>query len=92
MKISDVIEKLQTASQVTLRNGIFTARWSYFYTHGATAEMYADKVKSQIPEAHIISCGDHWAAFKGGAPVNKQSHFWVKFTDQFIGIYGRKTI
>ena len=63
--------------RVSLRNGVFTGRRSYFYKNGLSSDLFADKVADAGFE--VIEHGDHWAAFKGGADLAKQSHFWVKF-------------
>lgn len=58
---------------------------SYFYTHGQTAEKFAASVKEQLDveffaKFELKECGDHWAAFKGGASVWAGSHFWATFS------------
>lgn len=64
------------------RNGNFLFRKGYYYSHGMTASSYADKISEQLKKegfTHgVIDFGDHWAAFKGGAPLQSQSHFWVE--------------
>lgn len=65
---------------ISKKSGIFTVRKSYFYTHGGTTQKIVNIVKSKIPSAKIIDSGDHWAAFRGGASVANQSHWYVKFT------------
>ena len=66
----------------TKKGGNILCRWGYFYTHGATAEDYAMKIRrlltnNKIPY-RIVDCGNHWAAFRGGASVANQSHFYVE--------------
>lgn len=70
--------------QVTYRNGEFTIRRGFFYTNGQTAARFASDVVAAI-KLRGLDCvatdqGCKWEAFKGGAPVAKQSHFWVKIT------------
>lgn len=76
------LEKLRGAGADTLsRNkaGNYVARKSFFYTHGQTAEGFADKIKAVYPNAEIVDKGSQWKAFKGGASVAQGSHFWVEF-------------
>lgn len=72
-------EKQVYPDQLTLRSGIFTARWGYFYRHGRSASRYEDQIREVFPSAEIIDSGDHWAPFKGGASIHNSSHFYVKF-------------
>jgi len=63
------------------RNGLITLRNGFFYRHGKTAEMFADRVRACIAEkglpAEVVGCGEHWAVFKGGAALRNSSHWWV---------------
>lgn len=76
--LQQVREKLNldTASH---KDRVFTIRRTFFYTGGFTAEGYAEKVKAAFPNAIILGCGEVWKAFRGGASVAAQSHWWVKF-------------
>lgn len=62
------------AGQVLVRRG-------YFYRHGSTAEGWRDRISDALKLANVshtvIDYYDHFVAFKGGAPVAKQSHFCV---------------
>lgn len=78
MTLKEVKAKLNTDS-VSVRYGIFTARQGFFYRHGGSEEKLADRIKAAIPQAEIIGMGEHYTAFIGGAPLHKQSHWWVKF-------------
>jgi len=62
-----------------LRNGNFKAYFGYHYTNSQTVEQKEELVKKYLPNAEIIDSGDNWAPFKGGAPIQRQSHFWVEF-------------
>ena len=76
------LEKLRGAGADTLsknKAGNYVARKSFFYTHGQTAEGFADKIKAVYPNAEIVDKGSQWKAFKGGASVAQGSHFWVEF-------------
>lgn len=74
----EVEEKL-AVDQVVLRNGIFTVRNEYFYTHGRSEKDLVAEVLAAFPQARIIDSGNHWAAFRGGASTSQSSHWWVKF-------------
>lgn len=67
--------------EVSFSKGVYTARSGYFYMHGRTAENLVIEVRNAFPtSAAIVDSGDHWAAFRGGASLRAQSHWWVKFT------------
>lgn len=68
------------ASTCSLRAGVYTARWGFFYSHGRTAETAVQRVLATFPHAHVVDSGEVWKPFSGGAPTAKQSHWWVKFT------------
>ena len=75
-----VREKLMgLVDTVSQKDGEFTVRRSFFYTHGKTSDSVAWAVKDAFPNAKIIDHGEVWKPFNGGAPVAKQSHWWVKF-------------
>jgi|GEM_PF-5561629 len=81
MTTKQIREKLFTiADTVSKREGVFTARRGFFYTGGKSSEDFRRALTNAIPEARVIDCGEHWAPFKGGASVAKQSHWWVRFT------------
>ena len=71
----DKVSKLRDGS------GEFIFRLGYFYTSGQTSDDFVAAIKKQLTDAGlkftITDSGDHWAAFKGGAPIAKQSHWWV---------------
>ena len=57
----------------------------YFYRHGMTGEKFAAKIKAQLDgqfpgRFSLKDCGDHWAAFRGGASLWASSHFWAVFS------------
>tara|TARA_R110000772_G_scaffold120186_1_gene226379 strand:- start:1143 stop:1391 length:249 start_codon:yes stop_codon:yes gene_type:complete len=76
-EVKDQIDGIDTLS---VRNGVYTARRGFFYRHGKTSQHIVDKITWPFPTATIIDHGEVWKAFNGGAPVSKQSHWWVKFT------------
>lgn len=73
------IKHLISASTVSLRNGIYTARWGFFYRMGKSTETCRQKVIDAIPGAEIVEAYEHYAAFRGGAPLSRSSHWCVKF-------------
>jgi len=79
----EVLDVLHTnhvyPDQLIKSKGVFVYRSGYFYRHGQDTKTHVNKVLSTFPDAKIIDSGDHWAAFRGGASVAKQSHFYVKF-------------
>ena len=79
MKASDIVENVIGCDQCTKRNGVFTARKGFFYTHGMTAEKFAESILKFVPEAKVIETDEIWKPFIGGAPIARQSHFLVKF-------------
>lgn len=83
MKISEVRDRLANAGiypdGLSKSKGVFTFRRGYFYTHGQTADGWRDTIQKALPDAKIVDHGNHWAPFRGGAPLSRQSHFYVKF-------------
>ena len=64
---------------VSKRGDVVTVRRGFFYRFGGSADKFAELVKERIPCAEIIDKGEVSLPFRGGAPVSKQSHWWVKF-------------
>lgn len=64
------------------KGDVHTFRRGFFYTGGGTSEKYAHHVSAQLHAAGIkhdvVDHGEKRAAFRGGAPVHKKSHWWVK--------------
>ena len=64
------------------KNGNIIVRREFFYRHGGTAESFAEKISSILTNAdvrhNIIDKGEEWKAFRGGASVANQSHWWVE--------------
>jgi hypothetical protein len=65
---------------VTRRGALFTARLSFFYGMGRTAQQLVGRVQRAYPAATIVESGEVWKPFRGGAPIAKQSHWYVTFT------------
>jgi len=80
---SYILDNMIGIDTVSQKNGVFTARRSFFYKHGkdhmSFADAVADQLKSSGFKVSIIDSGEHDAPFRGGAPVAQQSHFWVRF-------------
>lgn len=79
VKMVEIQEMIMADKVTKLPNGNYKAYYGFFYTHGQTSEKKSETIKSTIPDVNIIKHGEHWASFKGGAPVQKQSHFYVEF-------------
>lgn len=62
------------------KDGVYTARRGFFYRNGGTADGFAASIVRVLPQAVIVETGEKWTSFNGGAPVSKQSHWWVTFT------------
>ena len=78
MKLNEIKDMIY-ADTISIRDGIITARWGFFYTSGRTFETYVQKVLHHFPNAEIIDHGEVWKNFRGGASVANQSHWFVKF-------------
>lgn len=65
------------------KHGHIICRWSFFYTHGNSADKYADRVRKLLElndiYYEIIESIKIWRPFRGGASVAAQSHFRVEF-------------
>lgn len=64
----------------SVRGGVHTLRWGFFYTHGRTEDMYAARVTQVLPTATIVDFGKVDKPFNGGGTTAQNSHFFVKFT------------
>ena len=62
---------------VSVKNGVYTARFAYFFTSGRTSQHFADLVSRAGFE--VLEHENNWTPFRGGASVSQQSHFMVKF-------------
>jgi len=79
LSIKQLKEKLSFADVVSRKDDVITVRRGFFYTHGMTSDDIVKKVKKAFPNAKILDQGEKWVAFRGGASVSNQSHWWVKF-------------
>lgn len=75
------IKNLLSASSVSIKAGVFTARWGFFWRQGRSSDEYAERVRSKLG-ACVLDHGEVWKSFRGGASVSQSSHWWVKFTIQ----------
>lgn len=64
----------------SIKSGVITVRDGFFYSGGKTAENLVNRIKAAFPDATILDSGEVWKDFRGGAPVVKQTHWWVRFT------------
>ena len=77
--MKEIKEKI-SADSYSRKGEIITVRDGFFYTLGKTTQNLIDKVLNAFPNANIIDSGEHWTSFRGGAPLNKSSHWFVKFS------------
>lgn len=65
-------------------DGLFTARDEFFYTHGKTAQDFADRITSRIQavtpyRVNIVHAYENRKPFRGGANTRANSHWEVQF-------------
>lgn len=71
------------ADQVSKRkDGTIVIRKGFYYRHGKDAQDFMLKVGALLKAAEVPCSvkdyGEQYTAFKGGAAVSKQSHWWVE--------------
>ncbi len=66
---------------LSLRGGVYLAKWSYFYSGGLSEQVCSEKITQAFPEAYVIDAGDHWHSFVGGAKTGgpQDTYYWVTF-------------
>lgn len=78
-----VLDELESkgisADSFSKKGDLYTYRKGFFYTHGNSAKIIAEKIKKAIPQVQIVSYRDNWKPFRGGAPLSQQSFFEVVF-------------
>ena len=79
MTKQDIKCSIMADTLVKHKDGSYTARWGFFYTYGRDEDTYVAKLKEKFPDVEIIEKGEIWKPFKGGAPVSRQSHWYIKF-------------
>jgi hypothetical protein len=81
---SSTLHEIVGFDQVSKRKGIFKVYQGYFYTHGRSSDKLSHEVDARLTQAGIkhtmVDHGNHYADFRGGAPLSQQSHFWATFT------------
>ncbi len=83
-QLNDALYSIKCAKK---KNGNFIARKSFFYRQGLTTEVFVAAVKAKFPlkivdksyDIEVMDCGQVWKPFKGGASIEKQSHWYVEF-------------
>jgi len=85
IKLSDVRKKLEeenVGDQITTKNGNILVRKGYFYSSGGSEEKLASRITPILDSMNIkytiVDKGNVWRSFKGGAPIAKQSHWYVE--------------
>ena len=69
------------SDKISVRNGVYTIKKSYFYGFGKDGSELAKKVESKLDSAVVIDYGNHWHPFVGGAKPgsSKDSYYFCKF-------------
>lgn len=82
-------DTLDNADQISRdREGFIVVRRGFFYPHGLTAEGFRNNVEGKLIKARLQDkfslhdFGEVWKAFKGGASISRQSHWWVKLLEK----------
>ena len=70
------------------RDGSIVIRRGFYYRHGCDADTYRIAVTKKLNECDSMpyslkDWGEHWTAFRGGAPLARQSHWFVEIWPQF---------
>lgn len=80
-KMKDLLsEKKVYADKISGKDGKYKAYFGFFYRpKGESSQTKADKIQAALPEAKIINHKENNVAFRGGAPVERQTHFMVEF-------------
>ena len=78
---TDAIRAEINSDTLSLRKGIYTAKWSYFYSSGRSVETCKEKITTAFSNAYIIDGGNHWHSFVGGCKTGsaQDTYFWVTF-------------
>ena len=82
MDTKQVKKALEMVSdKISVRNGVYTIKKSYFYGFGKDGSELAKKVESKLDNAVVIDYGNHWHPFVGGAKSgsSKDSYLYCKF-------------
>ena len=76
------IKKIIGANTISKKNGVYTARWGFFYRMDRSPETQANKVMDKYPNATIVDKGEIYKPFRGGSSIANSSHFFVKFSPE----------
>ncbi len=76
------IKKIIGANTISKKNGVYTARWGFFYKMGRSPETQANKVMDKYPNATIVDKEEIYKPFRGGSSIANSSHFFVKFSPE----------
>lgn len=79
MKATEVKKLVPTFNTVSKRNGVYTARKSFYYRMGNDQYSLAKVIEESVPGAVVLDKGEQYKAFRGGDTVAQGSHWWVKF-------------
>lgn len=82
MKTKDIKDKLgRYADVVSVRNGIYTVKKSYFWGSMKDGSELALNVQTILPKVKVIDYGNHFHHFVGGAKPgsSKDSYYYCKF-------------
>ena len=85
LTVKEVKEALgHSVDQVSRKkDGSIIVRRGYFYRQGVTAEDFMLSTSERLNQLgltfDVVDYYDHWAAFNGGAPLARSSHFAVVF-------------
>lgn len=87
MSVSKLLEILEISPEpgvLSKSKGVFTYRRGFFYTHGVTPSKVQESLETRLTAANLkftmIENGEIWKPFRGGDPLAKSSHWFVKFT------------
>lgn len=88
MKTKDIKDKLgHYADVVSVRNGIYTVKKSYFWGCTKDGSELALTVQTILPKVKVVDYGNHFHRFVGGAKPGtaKDSYYYCKF--KFLCVY-----
>lgn len=86
MKLDELREVLgiDASEDLTKYRGVYTYRQGFFYRHGDNHFKVREKLSKALDKAGIaatiLDSGEQWKAFRGGASLKQDSHWWVKFS------------
>lgn len=67
------------------KDGNIVVRRSFFYTHGRTAQKFADECVALLAAAgckvQVKDLNEIWKPFRGGHSVAQGSHFYAELTE-----------